>query len=149
MIPLPTITVCVAPAVIVWGRVQVRPTVPRMIEISGSLTSSSPSDMPHQIFEIDELVRFISRHLASAHRPSAVSLACTSRLLEEPALCSLWELQDSLTALIGVSPIITIDGEVCDRCFLSHSRLMPPEGNGVQRLRECMAQVPKMCDLDA
>ena len=83
--------------------------------------------MHHQIFEIDELARHISRHLVSTHRASAVSLACACRSLEEPALSSLWEHQDSLATLIGVSPIV--DGEVCDRGYLSYSHLTPYLGN--------------------
>ena len=72
----------------------------------------------HRIFEIDELVGLISRHLVSTHYPSAVSLACACRFLEEPALSSLWELQNSFTTLIGVLPIMMIMGEVCGRGFL-------------------------------
>jgi len=82
-----------------------------MIEISG-IPHVPTSNMSHRIFEIDELVRRVSRTLVSIHRASAVSLACTCRLLEEPALSSLWELQDSLAILIGVSPIV--GGEVRD-----------------------------------
>ena len=107
------------------------------------------ANMPHRIFEIDELARLISCHLVSTHPASAVSLASTCRFLEEPALSSLWELQDSLTALIGVSPIIMIDGEVCDRGSLSYSHLTPPSGNGVRHLWKCVAQVSNMCHLDA
>lgn len=71
--------------------------------------------MHHRIFEIDELVRLISRHLVPENHQSAVSFACACRFLEEPALSSLWELQDSLTTLIRVSPIITIKGKVRDQ----------------------------------
>jgi len=90
-----------------------------MIEIGGILpTSLFTPNMHHRVFEIDELVRLISRHLVSTHRTSAVSLACASRSLEESALSSLWELQDSLATLMGVSPII--DGQVCDRGYLPY-----------------------------
>ena len=74
--------------------------------------------MPHHIFEIDKLARLISRHLVSTHCTSAVSLASTCRFLEEPAFSSLWEVQDWLNTLFGVSPTIMIKGEICDRSSL-------------------------------
>ena len=121
-----------------------------MIEISGNLRASSfASNMHHQIFEIDELARLISRHLVLAHRASAVSLACACRSLEEPALSSLWGFQYSLTTLIGVSPIIMIKGEVCDRHCPSYSHLTLPSDNRARQLWKRVAQVPKPCDLDA
>src|SRR5882757_5549156 len=73
------------------------------------------STMPHRIFEIDELTMLISRHLVSIGRKSTVSLACTCRLLETPALSSLWEVQGSLPLLFNVSP--RMDEEVCDGGF--------------------------------
>ena len=98
--------------------------------------------MHHRIFEIDELARLISCHLVSSHRASAVSLACACRSLEEPALSSLWERQDSLTTLIGVSPIIVVGGEVCDRGYLPtltspHLQVTEPDspGSAWQRFR--------------
>ena len=57
-----------------------------------------------RVFEIDELARLVSRNLALTDRKSLVSLACTCRVLEVPALSSLWELQDSLSILIGILP---------------------------------------------
>lgn len=68
---------------------------------------SCTSNMPHRIFEIEELARLISHHLVSTDCYSAVSLACTCRSLEEPALSSLWELQNSLSTLIRVSTLGT------------------------------------------
>ena len=106
-----------------------------MIEISGNLSASSfASNMHHQVFEIAELARLISRELVLMHRASAVSLACACRSLEEPALSSLWGFQDSLTTLIGVSPIIMIKGEVCDWLCPSHSHLTLPSGNRARQL---------------
>ena len=74
-----------------------------------STPSSRPfaSNMPHRIFEIHELTRLISFHLAQTDHQATLSLACTCRLLEVPALSSLWELRPrSLSALINVSPIV-------------------------------------------
>ncbi|KAF9648204.1 hypothetical protein BDM02DRAFT_3129189 [Thelephora ganbajun] len=68
--------------------------------------------MSQRVFEIDELARLVSHHLVSTNRESAVSLACTCRLLEVPVLSSLWELQDSLLTLIGALPMM--DEEVTE-----------------------------------
>ena len=78
--------------------------------------------MPHRIFEIDELARLISRHLVSTDPGSVASLACTCRFLEEPALSSLWELQDSLFTLIDVSPTHETNEEVRDQTVLAPIR---------------------------
>lgn len=60
--------------------------------------------MVQRVLEIDELARLVSRHLVSVDRGGAVSLARTCKVLEVPALSSLWELQDSLSVLSSVLP---------------------------------------------
>ena len=78
-----------------------------------NLHTLSPHPMPQRICEIEELARLISRHLVSANRQSTVSLACTCRFIEAPALSLLWEHQDSLLTPIGLSTVM--GGEVRDR----------------------------------
>jgi len=60
--------------------------------------------MPHQIFEIDELLKLVIEELVETSPRSAVSFALTCRSLEEPTLSSLWKEQHSLTDLIKVLP---------------------------------------------
>ena len=58
-----------------------------------------------RVFKIDELVRLISSHLLSTDPGALVSLACTCRNLEVPALSSLWETQCSFVTLIRLLPV--------------------------------------------
>ena len=60
--------------------------------------------MPHQIFEIDELLRLVVDELVEISPRSAVSFALTCRFLEEPTLSSLWKEQTSLIKLMKVLP---------------------------------------------
>ena len=64
----------------------------------------SPPPMPHQIFEIDELLRLVVDELVEISPRSAVSFALTCRFLEEPTLSSLWKEQTSLIELMKVLP---------------------------------------------
>jgi len=60
--------------------------------------------MPHQLFEIDELLRLVIDELVETNPRTAVSFALTSRSFEEPTLSSLWKKQESLTGLMKVLP---------------------------------------------
>jgi len=61
--------------------------------------------MPHPVFGIDELLRFVINELVEVSSPaSAVSFALTCRSFEEPTLCSLWKRQPSLFNLVRVLP---------------------------------------------
>ena len=59
---------------------------------------------PHRIFRISELTRAIASHLVLIGPGSTVNLACACRYLEEPALSTLWETQQSLCTLLEVLP---------------------------------------------
>ena len=63
---------------------------------------------PHPIFKISELTRLIASQLVLISPGSTVNLACASRYLEEPALSTLWETQQSLCTLLGVLPKDTL-----------------------------------------
>ena len=58
----------------------------------------------HHIFRISELTRLIASQLILINPRDAVNLACACRYLEEPALCTLWEIQWSLCTLLRVLP---------------------------------------------
>jgi len=60
--------------------------------------------MPHQIFNIDELLRLVITELVITSPRTAVSFALARRSFEEPTLSSLWEKQHSLTVLVKVIP---------------------------------------------
>ena len=78
----------------------------------------TPSTMAQRAFEINELARLVSCHLVSVSRSAAVSLARTCKMLEVPALSSLWELQDSLPVLADVLPATD---RVRDPCHVLNS----------------------------
>ena len=63
----------------------------------------------HRVFKISELTSAIASCLVPIHRESAVNLARTCRLFEEPALSALWEEQSRLEILLGVLPETTRD----------------------------------------
>ena len=63
--------------------------------------------MPHQIIEIDELLRLVINELIGISPRTAVSFALTCRSLEEPTLSSLWKQNYSFTDLIRVLPNCT------------------------------------------
>jgi len=73
---------------------------------TGKFRDSSHSfrHMPHQIVEIDELVRLIIDKLVETSPRTAASFALTCRSLEEPTLSSLWKRQSSLVVLVKVLP---------------------------------------------
>jgi len=73
--------------------------------------------MPHQIVEIDELVRLVIDELVEISPRAAVSFALTCRSLEEPTLSSLWKRQSSPIALVKVLPQHTWINEV--GCLIS------------------------------
>ena len=85
-----------------------------------NLSSPEPVNMAQRVFEIDELARLLSYHLISVNCGAVVSFARTCKMLEVPALSSLWEQQDSFSVLIGVLP--TTD-EVRDPCHTPRSYL--------------------------
>jgi len=60
--------------------------------------------MPHQIFEIDELLGLVIDELVEISPQTAVSFALACRSFEEPALSSLWREKRSLTDLVKVLP---------------------------------------------
>jgi len=64
---------------------------------------------PHRVFKISELARVIAHQLILIGQKSAVNLACTSRCLEEPALSTLWETQQSMGILLEVLTEATCD----------------------------------------
>jgi len=59
---------------------------------------------PLHVFKISELARAIASQFILVGRKSAVNLACTCRCLEEPALSTLWETQESLSILLEGLP---------------------------------------------
>ena len=70
---------------------------------------------PHRVFKISELTRIIAEHLVLIDNKSAVNLACVSRYLEEPALSSLWETQESFCTLLMVLPEGILHPELPER----------------------------------
>ena len=60
----------------------------------------------HHIFEIDELVRDITRHMFAWYPPQGFVLdwALTCKTISNPALDVLWETQDSLINLLKTLP---------------------------------------------
>jgi len=77
--------------------------------------------MPHQLFEIDELLRLVIDELVEIDPQAAVSFALTCRSFEEPTLSSLWKEQESLIDLMKVLPGCTRVRELYGRnIFVSH-----------------------------
>ena len=70
-----------------------------------SEASHHPSSM-HHIFQIDELVKQITRHMFMWHNPQRIVLdwALTCKTISDPALDVLWETQDSLINLLKTLP---------------------------------------------
>ena len=64
----------------------------------------------HPTLEIDELLRLVISQLIKTSSRTIVSLALSSRSLEEPTLSSIWEIQYSLTHLLKYH--IWIQGEL-------------------------------------
>ena len=60
----------------------------------------------HYIFQIDELVREVTRHMFTWHLPQRFVLdwALTCKTISDPALDVLWETQDSLINLLKTLP---------------------------------------------
>ena len=67
--------------------------------------TKAPSRM-HHLFEIDELVREITRHMFAWHPPQRFVLdwALTCKTISDPVLDVLWETQDSLINLLKTLP---------------------------------------------
>ena len=101
--------------------------------------------MSARVFEIDELARLISSHLLT-DRPTLVSLACTCRVLEVPALSSLWITQRSFTTLINLLPVK--DEEVQNQASDPVSALTSSIGFRAQHPWKCVGQVPEVRELD-
>ena len=57
--------------------------------------------MAERVFNVDELATRIAAHLVTISKKSAVALALTCRVLEDPALRALWETRDSLGFLFN------------------------------------------------
>jgi len=60
----------------------------------------------HHIFQIDELVREITRHMVLWDIPQRLVLdwALTCKTISDPALDVLWETQDNLVNLLKTLP---------------------------------------------
>lgn len=60
----------------------------------------------HHIFQIDELVREITKHMFVRHIPQRFVLdwTLTCKTISEPALDVLWETQDNLINLLKTLP---------------------------------------------
>ena len=59
---------------------------------------------PHHVFKIGELARLIANQLILISLENVLNLACVCWHLEEPALNTLWEAQESLYTLLKVLP---------------------------------------------
>ena len=79
-----------------WFRLLIRPR----------LRLSCLCSRMHKIFEIDELVKEITRHMFAWHTPqySILDWVLTCKTISEPALDVLWETQDSLINLLTTLP---------------------------------------------
>ena len=60
--------------------------------------------MPHRALVVDEILREVTTWLIQIHYPTIVSLACCAKFLEEPALSTLWDCQETLPTLIKTLP---------------------------------------------
>ena len=67
-----------------------------------------------KVFEIDEILRQIATYVVHIDGPSAVSLACCCKALEEPVLGLYWE-DRSLDALASVLPTDVLGRPAFDR----------------------------------
>ena len=59
--------------------------------------------MPHRALVVDEVLREVAGY-ATTHPPTAVSLACSAKFIEEMALSTLWGQQYNLITLIKTLP---------------------------------------------
>lgn len=87
------------------GRQIFRPCPQRLIR-SLFETLTIPSLRMHHIFQIDELVKEITRHMFVWHTSQRFMLdwALTCKTISDPALDVLWETQDSLINLLKTLP---------------------------------------------
>ena len=60
--------------------------------------------MSHRALGIDEILGEVAAWVVDTHTPTAVSLACCTKLFEEPALRALWNTPQELPSLIKVLP---------------------------------------------
>jgi len=60
--------------------------------------------MPHRALMVDEILREVTARLTRDHPPTAIALACCSKLFEESALSELWKIQHELPTLIKTLP---------------------------------------------
>jgi hypothetical protein len=60
----------------------------------------------HRIFQIDELIREITKQMFTWYSPQRIVLgwALTCKAISDPALDVLWETQDSLVNLLKTLP---------------------------------------------
>ena len=71
------------------------------------LRRSNLMQMPHRIFEIDEILRVVAWQTRLVSKATAVSLACCCKAFEEPALNPLWVYQSLNKLLPLLSSILT------------------------------------------
>lgn len=69
----------------------------------------TPSSIPSRVSRITELTRLIAGQLVLISPKSVVNFARTCRHIEEPALSTLWETQQSLRVLLEVLPEETLE----------------------------------------
>ena len=62
------------------------------------------STTSHRALMVDEILRGVTARVTRRHPPTAVALACCSKVFEEPALSALWKIQDELPTLIKTLP---------------------------------------------
>jgi len=60
--------------------------------------------MSHRVLGIDEILRDVAAWVVDTHPPTAVSLACCTKSFEEPALSTLWKIQERLPTLVKTLP---------------------------------------------
>lgn len=60
--------------------------------------------MPHQVLEVDEILRVVAACVVDVHPPTAVSLACCAKCFEEPILSTLWKTQELPTLIKTLPP---------------------------------------------
>ena len=77
--------------------------------------------MPHQIFEIDELVGQVIKELVETSPWTAVSFALTCRSFEKPTLSLLWEQIFSLAHLLRMLPVCIKTEDGCDTTVSDHN----------------------------
>jgi len=60
--------------------------------------------IPHRALAVDEILREVTAYVTDTHPPTAVALARCAKFLEEPALSTLWKVQNQPPPLIRTLP---------------------------------------------